>query len=201
MLPMAYPEEAAAELKVCVEKYGFLGALVDNHLSNGTYYDGERYEVFWEAVEELNVTLYLHPTFWNQPLADVAGGAFLPNNGSYSLESAAVLATSGWGWHSDTGLHFLRLWLAGVFDRHRNLKIIMGHMGEMLPYMLGRVNGTLGKTKKDGIGIYEAYSKHVWLTTSGFFDIAPFLALRNVTSIDRILVSNDPTMHQRWVLT
>lgn len=195
MLPMAMPQRAADELRVCIEDYGFVGALVDNHLANGTFYDGIEYEVFWSMVEHLDVPIYIHPTFPSLALADVANGNFYPSQESYSLQSAAVLSTAGWGWHSETGIHFLRLWLGGVFDRHPDLKIIVGHMGEMLPYMLGRVNTTLGRTKSQGMSIYAAYARNLWLTTSGFFDTAPFLTMRNVTAPDRIMVRRTKDVH------
>lgn len=139
-------------------RYGFVGALVDNHLANGTHHDGRQYDVLWDILVRLDIPMYLHPTFPSLKLADLANRAFSPSQGSHTLELAAILSTAGWGWHSDTGLQFLRLWLGGVFDRHPRLKIAMGHMGEMLPYMLGRVNGTLGKTKVEGASTYTAFT-------------------------------------------
>jgi predicted TIM-barrel fold metal-dependent hydrolase len=59
-----------------------------------------------------------------------------------------ILATTGWGWHVDTGLHVLRLILGGVFDRFPKLQIIIGHMGEALPSMIWRANSELGPAAK-----------------------------------------------------
>jgi hypothetical protein len=110
----------------------------------------------------------------------------LPSN------SGVVLEGAGWGWHSETALHVLRLVLAGTLDRHPRLKLIIGHMGEGLPVMLARCDQTM-----------EAYVQHltrsvsrtildqVWITTSGIFSEPPFLAALLTFGIDRILFSVD----------
>jgi predicted TIM-barrel fold metal-dependent hydrolase len=110
----------------------------------------------------------------------------LPGNTGYVLEAA------GWGWHAETAVHVLRLVLAGTLDRHRRLKLIIGHMGEGLPAMLARCDQ-----------VSEAYVQHlarpisrsildqVSITTSGMFSEPPFLAALATFGIDRILFSVD----------
>ena len=188
-LPMAYPDQAAEELERCVSQLGFVGALVDDHLLNYTFYDGPAYDHLFDVFERLDVPLYLHPTY--PPVTEVNGskGLFAPDPNTYSDPVAAALGTAGWGWHSDTGVAFVRMWFSGVFDRHPNLKVVFGHMGEMVPYMLHRVQYVLGELKPHGVTAYEAYATNVWITTSGFFSLVPFRTLLAATSIDHIMVS------------
>lgn len=188
-LPMAQPSAAAKELERCVSKLGFLGALVDSHLLNNTFYDGREYDVLWNAFERLNVPFYMHPTY--PPISQVnhTGGLYTPDHETYSDPLASVFGTAGWGWHSDTGLAFVRMWFGGTFDRHPKLKIVMGHMGDMLPYMLARVDLLLSAAKGGGVDCREAYAQNAWVTTSGFFSMVPFQTLWAATAADRIMVS------------
>ena len=186
---MAYPAIAAEELEHCVSELGFVGALVDSHLLNNTSYDGPEYDVLWQALERLNVPIYLHPTY--PPIQEVnqTGGLYTPDDDAYPETVASILGTAGWGWHSDCGVQFLRLWLAGVFDRHSGLRMVLGHMGEMLPYMLARSASAIGPAKTTGSTLQETYAKNVWVTTSGFFSLDPFATLLRTTARERIMVS------------
>jgi 2,3-dihydroxybenzoate decarboxylase len=124
-LPLQEPEAAARELERCVRQLGFKGALVNGH-SNGIYLDDARYLPFWERAAALGVPIYLHPVHMpvRPPvLADYPG-----------------FAASMWGWTAETGGHALRLVLSGLFDRFPTLAIILGHMGETLPYVLWRID-------------------------------------------------------------
>lgn len=131
VLPMSDPKECAIELQRCVQQLGFVGAMIDNHV-HGKYYDGEEYHVFWSKAEELDVPIYLHPTW---PSDDMNPRY----TGNFSEGAGKSLGASGWGWHSETALHILRLFAAGVFDRSPKLKIIIGHFGEMIPFQLQRI--------------------------------------------------------------
>jgi predicted TIM-barrel fold metal-dependent hydrolase len=125
VLPMTDPKAAANELSRCVKDIGFVGALVDNHLE----------QQFWpvfEKAQDLDVPIYLHPTF--------ASNSMLGHyKGNYGEKSATALSAFGWGWHAETGLHILCLYCSGLFDRYPKLKIIIGHMGELLPFQIERV--------------------------------------------------------------
>ena len=149
-LPIALPEQAAQELERSVSQLGFLGALVDSHLLNQTFYDDREYDVLWDMFEKLDVPIYLQPTYPPTPSVNSTGGLYAPDHGSFSTGVASVLGTAGWGWHSDTGISFVRLWLSVAFDRHSNLKVVLGHMGDMVPYMLHRIDYTLGAMKPKG---------------------------------------------------
>jgi len=186
---MADPAAAAEELERCISQLGFVGALVDSHLPNNTWYDGPEYDPLWTTLERLDVPFYLHPTYPPLEPVNSTDGLYTPDNNVYSLPTASVIGTAAWGWHSDCGVQFLRLWLGGVFDRHPNLKVVLGHMGEMLPYMLSRSDNVLGPSKPTGATIPETYAKNIWVTTSGFFSLDPFATLLRVTAKDRIMVS------------
>jgi len=186
---MAQPLTAAAELERCVSNFSFVGALVDSHLLNYTAYDSPAYDPLWSTFTKLNVPLYLHPSYPTHAAINGTGGLYTPDNNVYSLPVAAALGTAAWGWHSDTGVQFLRLWLGGVFDRHPELKIMLGHMGEMVPYQISRSTFYLGPQKPTGATIPETWARNVWVTTSGFFTLDPFATLLRTTSADKIMVS------------
>lgn len=203
-LPMALPDEAALELERAVRDLGFVGALVDNHLDNGTFYDGAAYAGFWAKAQDLNVPIYIHPTVPSDGETSVFGinqGRFAPSGSnpadpdtySYPLSTAASLATGAWGWHSDVGLHFLRLYAAGVLEAFPRLKIVLGHMGEDVPFMLERADGILSppNVALGRAGLLEVYARNVWVTTSGFFSLNTMATVLRNTAVDRIMYSVD----------
>lgn len=131
ILPMENPNEAADELTRTTKELHFVGALINNHL-NGRFYDDAFFWPLFERAEALDVPIYIHPTFPDENT--------LPQyQGNYSERAAFMLGISAWGWHADTGLHILRLFASGLFDKYPKLKIVIGHMGEMIPYMLDRI--------------------------------------------------------------
>src|SRR5215469_13548200 len=183
-LPMREPEAAAKELTRTVRELGFLGALI-NGTTEDRFLDDPRCEPILAAAEALDVPLYIHPHLAPEAVRAVYYGN-LPSN------AGVVLETAGWGWHSETAIHVLRLVLSGTLDRHPRLKLIVGHMGEGLPAMLARCDQ-----------VSEAYIQHLtrpisqaildqlWITTSGIFSEPPFLAALLTFGIDRILFSVD----------
>lgn len=120
LLPMAEPEASADELTRCVKEMGFVGALLDNHL-DGVFYDDEKFWPVFAKAEELDVPLYLHPTFASERMME-------GYRGNYGEKEALALSAFGWGWHSETALHVLKLFAAGLFDRFPKLKIVIGHV-------------------------------------------------------------------------
>jgi len=102
-----------------------------------------------------------------------------------------VLETAGWGWHSETAVHVLRMVVAGTLDKHPRLKLI-GHMGEMLPMMLARADQVFAHdTDHLKRPVSRTILDQVWITTSGIFDEPPFLAALLTFGIDRIMFSVD----------
>ncbi len=103
-----------------------------------------------------------------------------------------LLAAGLFGWHSETGIHVLRLALAGVFERYPNLTLIVGHMGEMLPFMLGRVDSVMmGPHGGSDRPLSKTIVDHVYITTSGFFTVPPFVTALMTFGADRIMFSVD----------
>ena len=125
-LPMQDPKAAIAELKRCIGELGFVGALVNDHLQ-GHYLDEPRYDALWSALEDLAVPLYLHP---GTP----------PVDRWKVLENRPELYGASWSWAAETGGHALRVIYGGVFDRHPGAHLILGHMGEFLPFMRSRLD-------------------------------------------------------------
>jgi predicted TIM-barrel fold metal-dependent hydrolase len=183
VLSMAHPDEAAAELRRCIKELGFVGALIDNHI-DGKHYDDKKFWPVFEAAQELDVPIYLHPTW---PSADIAAH----HQGNFPSGAGISMGSSGWGWHSDTGLHVLKLFAAGVFDQYPRLKIIVGHFGEMLPFMLERLM-ILSKRWGDRQRLFkEVYDNNIWITTSGVWSVSPMACILRNTKIDHILYSVD----------
>lgn len=183
VLPMAHPEEAAKELERSVKQHGFVGALIDNHVL-GKYYDGPEYEPFWKQVHDLDVAIYIHPTWPSDDMAPQYTGNFTDG-------ASRSLSASGWGWHTDTGLHFLRLFASGLFDKFPKLKIIVGHFGEMLPFMYERLcvlSRRWGDIRRDFATVYK---ENLWITTSGVWGLAPMGAILMNTPMEHVLYSVD----------
>jgi predicted TIM-barrel fold metal-dependent hydrolase len=183
-LPLQSSDAAADELARCVKDLGFVGAMVHG-TTEGRFLDHASFEPILAAAEQLDVPIYIHPHI---PPEAVRQAYFsdLPTG------AGRVLETAGWGWHSETAVHVLRLVVSGALDRHPRLKIIIGHMGEMLPMMLARADQVFAldvdHLKRP---ISRTILDQVWITTSGIFDEPPFLAALLTFGIDRIMFSVD----------
>lgn len=184
VLPVAHPEESAKELERCVKELGFVGALIDNH-ANGKHFDGDEYDVMWRKAEELDVAVYVHPTWASEEMMEQS------YTGNFSAGAGRSLAASGWGWHTETGLHILRLFAAGVFDKFPRLKIIIGHFGEMLPFMLQRVSKLSARWGERRRSFLQVWAENIWVTTSGVWSLDPMRCMLGNTKIDHILYSVD----------
>src|ERR1700678_2676817 len=177
MVSLKDANAAAAELDRCVTRTGFPGALVDG-TTEGLFLDDPRFLPFFEAAAHLNVPVYLHPA----PPPDSVRQAYfsgLPD------ELGFFLSIAGWGWHAETGLHTLRLIVAGVFDRFPALQLIIGHMGEGLPYALARSSGMLSAASPNLRQPVAAYfQSNIHLTTSGYFTHPPLRCALEVVGLD-----------------
>ncbi len=183
-LALGDPEGAASELERCVTKLGLVGAMIDGTI-DGLFLDDRRFEPVLAAAERLGVPLYLHPA---PPPSRVREAYYsgLPEAVAFSL------SISGWGWHAEMGLHSLRLVVAGIFDRFPNLQIIIGHMGELIPYCLARSDAMLSRAAphlRRRVGEYFRTNFHI--TTSGYFTIPPLLCALMVFGADSILFAVD----------
>jgi gamma-resorcylate decarboxylase len=183
-LPMQDPDLAAGELERCVQDLGFKGALVNgysqvNSATNAVYYDAKPYWGFWEVAERLDVPFYLHP---REPSERKA------------YEGHPWLIGPAYGFGAETGLHALRLMGSGLFDRFSRLKIILGHLGEALPFMLFRIDeritwSPMGYPAKKKISEY--FLANFYITTAGNFRTQSLIASLLEIGAQRILFSTD----------
>jgi uncharacterized protein len=184
VLPMQAPEAAVAELQRSVRELKFVGALI-NGTTNGRFLDHPSYDALLAAAVDLDVPIYLHPHLAPESVRAAYFSDLQPG-------AIRILETAGWGWHSETGLHVLRLVLSGALDRHPKLKLIIGHMGEMLPMMLARADEVfVSEVEHLKRTISQTILGQVWLTTSGIFTEPPLLAALLTFGIDRIMFSVD----------
>lgn len=186
-LPMQDPELAARELERCVKKLKFVGTLVNGFSENvkcpALYYDMNQYLPFWETVEKLDVPFYLHP---RNPLPSAA----------QIYDGHPWLLGPTWAFGQETAVHALRLMGSGLFDKYPKLKIILGHMGEGLPYSMWRIdhrNGWVSPTKRYPAKkkIFEYFNDNFYLTTSGNFRTQTLIDAILEIGSDRILFSTD----------
>ena len=184
VLPMLDPTAAAAELERTVKDLGFVGTLIPDH-ANGRYYDDAFFWPIFQKAEDLNVPVYLHPT-WT---ADDQKSHFI---GNYSSVMELALSTYGYGWHADTGLSFLRAWAGGLFDAFPNLKMVLGHDGEAIPFWIGKIEPYLDTVKLPSQRSFnETFAENLWFTTSGQFTLQPLETLLGRVDPSRIMYSVD----------
>lgn len=186
-LPMTAPEMAADELERTVKLYSFRGVMIRG-MTNGEFLDHPKFAPVFERAEKLGVPVYIHPGIPPQPVMD----AYYSNIGGHAGPFDAI-ACWGWGWHSETAIHVLRLLAAGTFDKYPKLKIIIGHMGEMLPMMWIRSNRAFlpGNGGKNQRSLIDTFREQLYITTSGFFTQPPLQIALDTIGIDNIMFSVD----------
>jgi hypothetical protein len=176
-LPTADPKAAAEELARTDAELGFKGALIHGR-SLDRFLDDEDFWPIFEAAEALALPIYLHPRPPSRAIYDAYYSGFGDQIGF-------MLAGPAWGWHIETGLHAIRLILAGVFERFPALQVILGHMGEALPFMVSRLGEILGEA------VEEYFRRNFHLTISGFFTDPPLLCALEVVGPERVLFAVD----------
>ena len=182
-LPTADPQAAVAEMDRTIHGYGFKGVVINGHVQ-GRYLDDKFFWPILERAEALNVPIYLHPTQPPKAVIEASYSGFAPM-------VSDMLAGPGWGWHIETAIHVIRLILGGVFDAYPQLQIVVGHMGEGLPFMLQRLDvmPTALTNLKQPVSFYLRQNVHY--TFSGFNFTPTFLDLLLEVGVDRIMFSAD----------
>jgi predicted TIM-barrel fold metal-dependent hydrolase len=183
-LPMGNPEAVPAELERCVKQLGFVGALIPNH-ARGTYYDGKAHWPMFEKAQGLDVPIYIHPT----PVNDLQQYA-----GNYDLVVQTLIAGPAICWHTEIAMHLLRLYASGVFDAYPRVKIILGHNGEVLPFMVDRVEKVFShmwQGRQLDREWMTVWNENVRITTSGMFHLGPLLCCLKMCIPDKIMYSLD----------
>jgi predicted TIM-barrel fold metal-dependent hydrolase len=183
-LPVAAPDQAAQELERTIRQLGFKGVLINGH-SRGRYLDDKFFSPILERAEALNVPLYLHPTVPPKAVIDAQFSGFSP-------PVNAMFASAGWGWHIETAVHLIRMVLGGVFDRHPKLQVVIGHLGEGIPFMMPRLNKNFSMEITKLARPLGAYLReNVHYTFGGFNFPATFLDLLLEVGVERIMFSVD----------
>ncbi len=176
-LPMQDAKAAADELERCMRDLKFLGAMINGH-TNGQYLDHPSLYPFWERAEALGAPVYIHPA---DPVASFA-----------VLEGHKALKRATWEWGFETGSHALRLVFGGIFDRFPKAKLMLGHLGETLPYLLWRFDS---RAKLYGVKLGKAPSEYIKsnivVTVSGMFSAEPLMCAISALGHDRVMFGAD----------
>ncbi len=178
-LPMQDPAAAANELERCVRDLRFCGALI-NGQTHGVFLDDRRYDVFWERASALNAPVYLHPA---DPVATFT-----------TLLDYPELTRATWGWTIETASHALRIVFGGVFDRYPQASLILGHMGETLPFMLWRLDSRyqLYRQERPLTHLPSHYIRNnLYITTSGQCSNDALLCSIGALGAGRVMFSID----------
>lgn len=171
------PKAAADELERCMRDLKFCGAMINGH-TNGQYLDHPSLAPFWERVEALGAVIYIHPTD--------------PVTPAPVLDGIDGLRRSTWEWGFETGSHALRLVFSGLFDRHPKARVMLGHMGETLPYLLWRFDS---RAKLYNVKLNKPPSQYIkdniLVTVSGVFAAEPLRCALDALGRDRVMFAAD----------
>jgi 2,3-dihydroxybenzoate decarboxylase len=178
-LPMQNPAAAADELERCVRDLGFQGAMINGH-TNGAYLDDDRFSPFWERSSALRAPIYIHP-----------GN---PPDKPYMYSGHPELWGPMWSWGVETANHALRILFAGVFDHYPNARVLLGHMGEALPFQLWRIDSRwkiVNRSRDLNKPPSEYFRTNIAVTTSGVFSLEPLLCSVSALGEDNVMFSID----------
>jgi len=175
------PKAAAKEIDRAINKLKLNGLIVNSH-TNGEYLDDRKFWPIFEAAEAVDAAIYIHPRN-------------MPDPCSFMTRADVDLSGALWGFQMETGLHAMRLIVSGVFDQFPGLKIVLGHMGEGLPYWLYRMDYMYGAYTRGQSELKKTPSRYVkdnfFITTSGM-NTHPVLKYCNeVLGADKILFAID----------
>jgi len=180
-LPTAVPEAAPAELERAVLKLGFKGAMIHG-LTGELFIDDKRFWSIFRCAEELNVPIYLHPA---EPHPAVVNAYYADY-----IKSHPILMRAAWGFTFETGTQAVRLILSGAFDVFPRLKIILGHLGEAIPFLLERIDASFLRDSQMK-EFRKYFREHFFITTSGFFSDTALRCCVEELTVDRIMFSVD----------
>jgi predicted TIM-barrel fold metal-dependent hydrolase len=180
-------DAAIAELRRAVHKLGMRGVMVNGYVGSGEdraglYLDEPRFDPFWKALADLGVPLYLHPRFPDQAVKEAM----------YRGHPELISAT--WGFAPETATHALRLVYGGVFDRHPKASVILGHMGETLPFFSWRIQRAFEYNPLDkrlAKRLQDYLAENFWVTTSGHFSDQALINAILTIGADRLLFASD----------
>lgn len=189
-LPLQSPEAAADELERAVREDSFLGVLTNGHIT-GRFLDHPDFEPVLARAQELNVPIYLHPGY---PAPEVFKVYYDTTRSEYKEEfQDYIFSGSGYGWHQEVLTQCIRMIIYGVFDRFPKLQVIVGHMGEGLPFYYERIVNDLGGSTENSLKkpLGQYFQDNFWFTTSAFFQDDLLHQLLNYISVDRLMFATD----------
>jgi predicted TIM-barrel fold metal-dependent hydrolase len=181
-LPTADPAAAADELERCVTQHGFKGAMIHG-LANGEFVDLPKFWPIYARAEQLDVPIYFHPSLPDPRVTEI-----------YYQEYAKdfpLVVRPAWGFTVETATQAIRLILSGVFEKHPKLKIILGHLGETIPFLLWRIDSALKRPGQKPLAFRDVFSRNFYVTTSGFFSNPALLCCVMEMGVDHILFAID----------
>jgi 2,3-dihydroxybenzoate decarboxylase len=181
-LPTIDPAAAVDELERTVTTLGFKGAMIHG-LANGLFLDDKRFWPIFARAEKLDVPIYLHPGL---PHAGVMEAYY----NDYAKDFPMVVRAA-WGYTVETATLGIRLVLSGLFDAHPKVKIILGHLGETLPFLVWRINAALSRPGHKQVSFRDVFCNNFYITTSGNFSNPALLCCMMEMGIDRIMFSVD----------
>lgn len=188
-------QAAVAVLRAAVAG-GCVGALLVG-LFAGRFLDGPEFAPLLDEFEKLDVPLYLHPGLGPPGVQQAYHYAADSASTGLHAPAAMLLSTAAWSWHSEVGLHVLRLCYAGTLNRHPRLRIVIGHMGEMLPMMMHRQDAMCEAVdiprplNQRARSVSQMLRAQVWITMSGMFTLPPLQCAIATFGVDRVCWSTD----------
>jgi len=187
VLPSNEPKAAADELERAVTKLGFKGAMLHGlsygEKNSGLFLDDKRFWPIYERAQKLDVPIYLHPAVPHPAVVEAYYKDY--------LQQFPGLLTAAWGFTVETATQGIRMVLSGVFDKYPGLKMILGHLGESLPFSLWRIDMALQRPGNAPTPFRDTFRNHFWITTSGNFSTPALLCCVMEMGADRILFSVD----------
>lgn len=185
-LPLSEPKAAADELERSVREHGFLGCMTYGAV-DGKFLDHADFEPVLARAEALDVPIYIHPSFASPQVMAIY------YDGLGDEWVSRVLSGPGYGWHQEVALQCLRMITGGVFDRFPKLQIVVGHMGEGLPFYYWRFGDDLAAITMDKLQnpVQQYFHDNFWITTSAFFRDELLTLALSVMGEDRVLFSTD----------
>ena len=182
MLPTNLPNAAADELSRAVQELGLKGAMIHG-MNHGEFIDLPYYWPIFARAEELGVPIYIHPSL---PDKTVTERYYAPYDQSHSMMTKAA-----WGFGVEAGTQVVRLILSGLFEKHPSLKILLGHLGEAIPFWLDRIDESFSRPGNPPSHFADVFRRNFWITTSGFFSDAALRCSMDQMPLDRILFAVD----------
>jgi 2,3-dihydroxybenzoate decarboxylase len=181
-LPTADPQAAAKELERCVTQLGMKGAMI--HGPTGEkFIDGQEFWPIFATAEQLDVPIYLHPA---TPLRSVIDAYYKDY-----MKAFPTIISAGWGFTVETATTAIRLILSGMFAKYPGTKIILGHFGESIPFLLWRIDQALSRPGQEGVKFRETFCNNFWLTSSGNFSTPGLLCCAQEMGMDKLMFSID----------